>query len=380
MSAQHTLISELEETIAHDSAQRRGEILLQVANLFVRGSTGFSDEEIELFDDVITRLATEIEVSVRALLAHCLAPLARAPINITKVLASDDDIRVAGPILIQSERLDQDTLLANARAKGQAHLLAISKRKSLSEAVTDLLVERGGREVVLSAIQNLGAKFSDTGFSLLVERCYGDDQLATCVGSRQDIPSDALHTLLAAASEVVRRKLIAEHPLFRRQIEYAVKMVTAEFRNGGIAPRATYAAAQALVQSLSESGQLTDAAICSLAEDRKVEEIIAAVAHIGEVPVEIVERAFLQDQSETIVVLAKAAGLSWSTAKALLSFRAEQRGLSSTQIERSMASFDRLNLTTAKQIVEFYKTRGASASHQEGTANQPTKRPLAAVH
>ena len=380
MSAQRTLISELEDTIAHDSAQRRGEIVLQVANLFVRGSTGFSDEEIELFDDVITRLATKIEVSVRALLAHCLAPLARAPFNITKVLASDDDIRVAGPILIQSERLDQDTLLALARAKGQAHLLAISQRKSLSEAVTDLLVERGDREVLLSAIQNLGAKFSDIAFSLLVERCCGDDQLAACVGSRQDIPSDALHTLLAAASEMVRRKLIAEHPLFRRQIEYAVKIVTAELRNDGISSRATYAAAQALVQSLSGSGQLTDEAICALAKDRKVEETIAAVAHICEMPVEVVERAFLQDQSETILVLAKAAGLSWSTAKALLSLRAKQRGLSSTQIEQSMAGFDRLNPTTAKQIAEFYKTRGASASHQEGTPNQPMKRPLATVH
>ena len=48
-------------------------------------------------------------------------------------------------MLSQSERLDDKTLIENARSKSQAHLLAISTRQALSGAVTDVLVQRGNR-------------------------------------------------------------------------------------------------------------------------------------------------------------------------------------------------------------------------------------------
>lgn len=367
MTAQLGLITELEDALAYGSQKRRAEILLQVTNLFVTGSSKLSDDEIDLFDDVFLRLAAEIEVSVRALLAHRLAPLAKAPFNITRVLANDDDIRVAGPILVQSERLDAATLLANAQAKSQEHLLAISQRKFLSEELTDVLIQRGSRKVVLSAAENLGAKFSRNGFSLLVKRSHGDDPLATCVGSRPDVPHDLFLTLLATASEMVRAKLLAEHPRFAQEIDRAVTTVIDQFRDEALAESLDYNAAHALVQSLSKSGQLTDATIRAFAEDRNFAQTIAAVAHVCDVPVEIAEEAFVQDQSETILILAKAAGLSWPTAKAMLLLRAKQRGFSTPQVEQRMASFDRLNVDTAKKIVEFYGCRRGSLLPRGGT-------------
>ena len=56
-------------------------------------------------------------------------------------------------------------------------MLAISRRKVLAETVTDVLVERGNRDVALSAAQNTGAKFSEAGYIRLVKRSEGDDEL-----------------------------------------------------------------------------------------------------------------------------------------------------------------------------------------------------------
>ncbi len=356
MAGQLSLITELEGAIARGSSERRAAILLQVTDLFACGSSKFSDDEISLFDDVFIRLATEIEGSVRALLADRLAPIAKAPINITQALASDDDIRVAGPILSQSARLDAPTLLANARAKSQAHLLAISQRKFLSEELTDVLLQRGNREVVLSAAKNLGARFSRTGFSWLVKRSHGDDLLTTCVGSRPDLPHDVFLALLAAASEMVRAKLIAEHPPFAHEIDRTVTTVTAELRDDALTRKSLdYTAARGLVQSLREAGQLTDGTIRTFAQDRNLEQVIAAVAQICDVPVEIAEAVFLGDQLETLLIFAKAAGLSWPTAKAILLLSARQQGSSNAQVEQRLASFDRLNVDTAKRIIEFYR-------------------------
>ena len=74
---------------------QRAEVLMQIADLFVGNSPRYTDSEIGLFDNIITRLAAEIEVSVRSLLAQRLAPIANAPINIIRILANDDEIKIA---------------------------------------------------------------------------------------------------------------------------------------------------------------------------------------------------------------------------------------------------------------------------------------------
>src|SRR5205085_11357801 len=101
-----------------------------------------------------------------------------APPNGRGRLALDDEIEVAGPVLRHSDRLDETTLVESAKTKSQSHLLAISRRQNLAEAVTDVLVRRGDSEVALSTARNISAKFSDFGYATLVERSKDDDGLA----------------------------------------------------------------------------------------------------------------------------------------------------------------------------------------------------------
>jgi len=362
MTAPITVISELERAISNGSSQQRADMLMQIADLFVGNSPRLTDDEISLFDDIITRLATEIEISVRSLLAQRLAPIANAPTNIMRILASDDEIKVAYPVLAQSERIDEGILVQCARSKSQEHLLAISRRKTLSEVITDVLVERGNKQVVLSTAKNLGARFSEAGFCRIVKRSDGDDALAACVGSRPDIPRPLLLALLETASVLVRTKLIAENQYSRPEIHHAVAMVANELRDTARAGSTNHADAQVLIRSLRDSGQLGDDTVRAFAEGKQLEEITAALAHLCDVSTDVIEQAMLQDKPETILILAKAAKLSWPTTKALLSLGIRQRRISSSEIEQCLASFERLNLATAQKIVEFYKMRRAAGT------------------
>jgi len=362
MTAHLTLIPELESAITHGSPQRRAEILSAVTDLFVNGSLQFSDDEIALFDDVITRLALEIEVSVRSLLARRLAPVAKGPPNIIRILANDDEISVASPILVQSEQIDETTLVQCARSKTQDHLLAISQRKSLREVVTDVLIERGDKRVVLCTARNPGAKFSAMGFSRLVRRSTGDDTLTACVGARPDIPHPLFLTLLGTASELVRSKLIAEKQHDRREIDRAVVTVADDIRNTATANAMNYDKVRAALKLKFDSGELDDAAVRSFAESRMFEETIVALTYLCNVAVDVVEQAMMQDQFDMILVLAKAAKLSWATTKGLLSFPIRQRRIASGEIEQCLASFERLNLATAQHIIEFYRLRHSNKS------------------
>ena len=111
-------------------------------------------------------------------------------------------IEVVAPVLSQSERLDDQTLIETARSKSQAHLMAISTRRALSGAVTDVLVQRGNDEVVQSVVGNPGAEFSERGFTRLVNRAEGNDNMATCIGLRPNIPR---HVYLKLLRQGVRR-------------------------------------------------------------------------------------------------------------------------------------------------------------------------------
>src|SRR5258707_3452046 len=106
-------------------------------------------------------------------------------------------------------RIDDAILIETAWSKSQAHLMAISKRKVLSDAVTDVLVLRGNDEVIQSTVNNPGAEFSERGFTRLVDRAEGDDNLATCIGLRPTIPRHLYLKLIAKASVTVRRRLEA---------------------------------------------------------------------------------------------------------------------------------------------------------------------------
>jgi len=357
MSFDLRLISEVEHAIATGSVERRNTALRRVTDLFLIGADQYSDDEIALFDDVIIRLAADIELSARSLLAVRLAPISNAPPNTIRALAFDDAIEVARPVLVQSERLDDRTLVENGRKKSQEHLLAISRRRSLSEPVTDMLVQRGNQRVVLSAAENGGARFSDLGFAILVERSAGDDRLAACVGARPEIPPHLFLELLAKASNVVRAKLEAEHPQARRKVHEVVEEVAERIRTETLDGAPDRAAARALVESLHRSGELDDSRLRAFANDGRSEEITVAFALLCEISLQFVERAMMQERPETVLVLARAVGVSWSTVKAILLLRAGKRIMAADEVAQCLARFERLKPTTAKEILRFYQKR-----------------------
>ncbi len=104
-----SLIDEVISTVATGGLNERLRILQRVTDLFVAGSRGYSDQQIAVFDDVLQQLSADIEVKARVKLANQLAGVSNAPPKLTRSLAFDDEITVAAPVLIRSERLTMPT-------------------------------------------------------------------------------------------------------------------------------------------------------------------------------------------------------------------------------------------------------------------------------
>jgi uncharacterized protein (DUF2336 family) len=351
------LLDELEAALASGTNTRRIEMLTRITDLFVGGGARFSEDQIGLFDDVMVRLATAIEARARAKLSHRLAPLSNAPTKVVTMLAFDDDIEIAAPVLRQSDRIGERELVANAVSKSQQHLAAIAQRRSLSEAITDVLVQRGDRDVVHSVVKNSGARFSDAGFRMLVKRSTGDDALATEVGRRQDIPRQHFLMLLEKASNTVRARLAAENPLAGAVVEGVVAEVVGGIANDARNASPDFAAAQAAVERQNRIRRIGESEIYQFARDRKFEETAIALSLLCDTPIDVVERALLDPGAEIVLILAKVAGLSSTTTKAILLLRAADRGMSANDLDRALASFNRLQPETASRVLSFFRTR-----------------------
>jgi uncharacterized protein (DUF2336 family) len=356
-----SLLDELQNTLSHGTVARRVETLRRVTDLFIDGAVDFSDEQIGLFDDVFQCLMDHIETSAKALLANRLAPIDTAPPLTVRALAFDDLIEVAAPMLSRSERLDDDTLIETARNKSQAHLMAISTRRILSGAVTDVLVLRGNDEVIHSTVNNPGAEFSERGFTRLITRAEGDDNLTTCLGMRPTIPRHLYLKLLAKASITVRERLEAANPQQAGEVPSAVREATQRARAAPSAISRETAIAHALVKSLHEDGRLDEHQVAAFADAGKFDEANAAMAALANVSVSIAENMMIETRAEGVMILAKVSGMSWSTVEAIINMRDDLSGMEPSDLGACKATYERLRPSTAQQVLRFHRMQQTAA-------------------
>ncbi len=355
-----SLLDELEDTLAHGTVARRVETLRKVTDLFLDGAADFSDDQIALFDDVFECLIAHIEISARALLANRLAPVDCAPPRTLRRLADDDAIEVAGPVLSKSERLDEAALIRTAETKSQAHLLAISIRRVLSRAVTDILLKRGNDEVIHSTVGNPGADLSERSFDALVDRAALDENLAACLAMRPNLPRHLYLKLVAKASATVRARLEAANPGLAQEVSAAVRTASRRARSHTVALSSQTEIAHGLVRSLHADGRLDDKLVARFTEDRKFDEANAALAAMANVPIGVAESIMIESPAEGVMILARVAGLSWTTVRAIILMREELAGTPPTDLVACRTTYERLRRSTAQQVLRFHRVQEAA--------------------
>ncbi len=360
MTTRSSLIDDLERALAAGTNAQRIAMLSRITDLFIADANRYSADQIDLFDEVIGKLATAIEAKARAKLAIRLAEVPNAPAGVIRLLAFDDDIEVARPVLSDFEGFKAADLVENAKRKSQLHLAAISERKSLSEVVTDVLVERGDRHVVTSVAKNPGARFSDAGFRMLVKRSSGDEALAMQVGARRDLPRPHFLRLLDQASAAVRARLAAEHPAATGTVESVLREVVCDIRSETREVSADYASARLEVEALSRAGLLGEAEVYDFARDLRFEQTAVSLSLLCDIEIDAVERALHDPHHEMALILAKLAGFSCKGAKAILLLKTAGRGISTHDLDHALRSYDKLQPDTAQQVLSFYRTRVTS--------------------
>ena len=222
--------------------------------------------------------------------------------------------------------------------------------------MTDVLVRRGGREVVHTVAENRAARLSEDGFSTLVDQAENDGLLAEKVGLRPDIPPRLFRDLLLKATEVVQQRLVsAARPETQAEIRRVLAKVSDEL--GAQVAARDYSAAQRAIEALRREGKLDEASLVDFAKTGKYEETVVALACLCAVPIDVVDRLMRGERPDPILILCKSAGWGWPTAKAIIMARSTGRAPSSQGLDNAYSNFERLSSATAQRVMRFWQVR-----------------------
>jgi len=352
------LHQELTQIAAERSPEKRLELLHKVTDLYFAGVGNHTTSENFLFNDIMEKIVDQFSRDLKCRVSSSLAILPEFPHNVVRKLASDGDADVARPVLRNALSLTEDDLVHLAERGSQAHLTAIAGRSTLPEKVTDVLIDRGGRDVVHTVTANHGARFSVHGMDRLVEKCADDVDLRELLVERPDLSTPVVDKLLPMLSESLVMKL-AERGYETR---------------GAIAPdmiaalRQRFAAAlknrkidilqvSIVIDEIQQGHAKLDESVRMIAESGRLIDVAAIMAAFLRLEREQVFNQIYQGQLQTVLILCRSLDLTWPTLDAILAVRAAKQKAHYFSDPAVRRDYEAIDPQIAQRAIRFLRVR-----------------------
>jgi uncharacterized protein (DUF2336 family) len=312
-------------------------------------------------------------MKVRQQLAERFADVGNAPGNIIKMLANDD-IAVAGPILLRSSVLKDRDLIDIIRERGQDHLLAVAKREDIGSDVTDVLVERGDEDVLVSLAGNEGASFSRDGMETLVAKSEDVEALQAPLVRRGDLPPDLMHDMFWWVSSTLKEYIMTEadidESLVDEILEQTRDSLVREFDDTDIRMKRAF---RNVLKLERQQGLHEDFLIQALRQNEQ-EEFIVAFSRLADVDIPTVQRILDDPNREGVAVACKASNFSLNTFSSivLLTEQKGQKTRKGAEVAELLDLYNKVPLAAAQRAMRFWRVRkkNTTPSNAQAPAGQ----------
>jgi uncharacterized protein (DUF2336 family) len=351
-SSSEELTAELEAAVSDGSPTRRARILRQVAALFLAEAHRLTYSQLSVFDEVLSCLLQRVEARALAELSAALADAIPAPPETMRRLAHHANATVATPALLKSCTLADADLIEVAGNRSQQHLVALSKRSDLSEAVTDAILKHAGREASRVLVRNASARLTERGYASLLATAAHDDVVAEALGLRPDLPDTALQSLLAVTTETVRARLKkCASAATRERVHAALDRVDVPVEAKKSAGD-EYAEARAAVVTLNHGGKLNDSTVNRFAIRREYPNVIAALCVLSGATVDVIAPLMEEESGSGLLIACRASRLNWQTTSTVINNR-RVPPLAKEQLDQARQVFEMLYVSSAQYTIRF---------------------------
>lgn len=343
------------------SSEGRVALTAVISDLFSETGTALTERERALMTEILRKLIHDCEMAVRRVVSERFAKAPDPPHDLLLALANDQ-IEVAEPVLRQTDVLRDIELIEIVRHRTQQHQLAIAVRRSLSEQVTDALVETGDRDVVKTLLENQDARISEATMAYLAEESHRVDTYQEPLIKRKDLSPALAERIYQWASAALRAYILDNfdvHPTdLDDQLEGVARDLSRDPKEHRQSPDSKDPAG-VLAQHLTNRGEITP-------------EILVQVLRQGEIPLfealfgELVglegsrlHRILYDPGGEDLAIACRALELpkpSFATIF-LLSRRSETAGraLDPRKLSHALILFDRVDPRSALEVLKHWR-------------------------
>ena len=352
-TSRYALLTQLS---AQTSSEERRDLLRKVTSAL--GHTEHSESEFAELDGVLSVVAQEYSVGVRTEFARLVAAAnSRFPLASEKL--AFDDIAVASPILRSSQILSEETLMKVVEGKSQPHLMAVTQRTTVSQRVSEALVEHGDDAVVTSLLANDRAEIAHTTYETVARRAESSPALQAPLVRRKNVPVDILHDLYARVEADLRREIVDKFGQTEPgELEKAFERSRTRMDKAYRRRPEDFTAAQGRVAQYGARGELKPALLATLLREGAAARtsFMLAFARLADIEFDVVEPAVQDGDIDTLALLCRGAGFD----KGL--FVTIAVGLDKS--ERGMANADKFGqlyesvpVQAAQRALRFWKVR-----------------------
>lgn len=342
------------EKLLHLAQQRavdgKGGLAASITKMCLQSDLKLSADERRLTYEILFELVADVETEIRRYIADYLSSRNDVPMDLLDFLANDT-IHVAYPILVNSEQLNDGFLIELIQRKQKGHHVAICERKSLSESISQALVETNELEVMEKLAENPGASFCDATYDRLANASKGSAALQHHLLNRSDIPSRLINRLYIWAGEATRQFILRNYTISDDLINaahlYALEQTTNENK----------------VSSSEEKNII-------LKDEAKTDQLVSVLTHGGrgafitefseytDIPENIAEKIFDITQINAIAAACKAIGFKARQFELLLEKFSEDKFYnfaSSNLIIKAIEYYERLETTKAEKQLQKWR-------------------------
>lgn len=196
----------------------RRQLAKRLADVICIPSSQLTPQERHMAGDVLVELLRDADADIRESVAKRLVMLNEAPRTILVILAKDD-IHIAKHVLENSKSLTDSDLIQIARKVSSAHRKVIASRRTVSDAVTDTLVEFLEEDVVETLLKNKKAEFSETALQRILTVSRSHQTYVKLLIKRDELrPSHGL-TMFWWADAPNRRKILHRFAVTRNVLQ-----------------------------------------------------------------------------------------------------------------------------------------------------------------
>jgi uncharacterized protein (DUF2336 family) len=303
-----------------DDEDVRAELAVKIARLMPGLSERESSHIYALTVETLERLARDAAVRVRAILAEEIKALDCIPKDVALTLAHDLNTTVSAPILQYSPLLsDADLIEIIAAGQVQEALTAIARRKSVSEAVGDRLVQSLDVPAVAALLVNPDAHIRKETMDRIIEQAEEIESWHMPLVLRADLSARAIRRIASLVGAALLEKLAARGDLSDATRTHLGRELRARLAEVDLSAPEVMMPADVIAAAIKE-GRLDGQFVEQAAQVGRRELVTLGLAHLAGVTESTVKKILSSGSAKPVVALVWHAHLSMRVAFKIQTF------------------------------------------------------------